>query len=74
MKITREGNGYIDQHGTPVTWQDISFLTGLDRSESRLLLKKLAAHGEVVPAERLMDWRNKEQLAFRLEAHMSLHL
>lgn len=67
MKLTRKGNAFFDENGAQVNWQDIQKATGLPRSESRLVMKKLAAEGADVPPEALLRWRDDQVLIWKLE-------
>lgn len=72
MKITvtqtDEGPRYCCDD-LPITWRDVREATGLDRSLSRLLLKKLAQSGENV--DDLVSWRDRQVLIWKLEAEMT---
>jgi hypothetical protein len=68
MKITVENTETGPKYqcdGQPITWREVRDETGLDRSLSRLLLKKLAQSGEDV--EDLRTWRDRNVLIWKLE-------
>lgn len=63
-KRTPQGPIYF-RDGQPITWREVAAETGLDRSLSRLLLKKAAASGEEI--QDLRSWRDRNVLIWKLE-------
>jgi hypothetical protein len=75
MKIIKTEDGFINEAtGEQVTWRNINDLTGLEKKDARLLLKKLAASGKDVPEQGLLRWRDDMVLMWKLEHEMGVTL
>lgn len=72
MKINKVDGKYYDQHGKEVHWRHISDVTGLTRSESRLIIKKLHQTGAQVAPENLLKWRDDQVLMWKLENELGV--
>lgn len=68
VQHTPQGPIYF-RDGEPTTWREVAAETGLDRSLSRLLLKKAAASGEEITD--LRAWRDRNVLIWKLENELA---